>query len=493
MNDRAPVVVRRRVTPIRASYRTCGLPEYDANSLISALPAIRSKDQWLAQLTKLPEVTEQSRRLPSEIRIHYVHKLKHLFIPDDRSLELAMRMDVLIRNGLLSRNPETPALAELLQAAYDRGQRSDVVERVIYGEDAPIASYSLFGVSGSGKTTSMLNVLYAYPQYIIHEATNHHQIVWIKAETPKGGGLRDLAINIIRAFDQVLGSAHAAKFTDRSAAGAIQEKLTSLVVTHTLGALVMDEIQNLSVRKSLGQEEVLNFFQELLNTLRVPIVLMGTPKSRVLFDSQLRHTRRLGTDGSANWAPLELGTTFDVLIEQLWDLLLLREAGELSEAMKGVIYEETQGIRALMADMLLVTQLHALYLGNETITPDFFRNTVRSEFSMVQPFVKALRTKNPEKLTKYEDLCDYKLDELIERTNASLAAAARKGATAPPASASYVDRAISNVTQVIPGGSEHARKWVATALEGGAITSAAALTKAAIQAYVEAQKSVSTE
>lgn len=487
MDESIPVKTRRRVTPIVAVYRKCGLPDHDNNRFISALPPPRSKESWLAQLTRLPEVTEQIRKLPSEARLLYVHKLKKLFLPDDASLELSIRMDTLLRNGLESRNPDTPARAELLQLAYERGQSGLPFEPVSYGEDAPIASYSVFGVSGSGKTTTMSNVLHSYPQYILHPEKNYHQVVWLKVETPRGGGLRDLNVNITRAFDHVLGSAHASGFSDRTPVGAVLDKVRALVVTHSLGVLVIDEIQNLSVRKSLGREEVLNYFQELLNTLQVPVVLMGTPKARKMFDVQLRHNRRLGTHGMSHWAPLEYGSTFDVLIEQLWELLLLRDAGELGDDMKQVIYDETQGVRALMADMLLVTQLHALYLGKEAITPEFFRNTVRSEFMMVQPFVKALRKKDPLELTKYEDLCEYSLDELIERTNSSLSAAARDGAKALPASASYVDRAIASVSKVIPGGPEHARHWVAKALEGGATTSAAALTNAAVKAYVTAQ------
>lgn len=482
-------VKRRRVTPIVAFYGQCGLPEHDKNKFISALPAPRPKGAWMAQLMRMPEAAERVRSLPTEIRLLCVHRLKKLFLPDDPSLELAIRIDTILRNGLESRNPDTPALAELLQRAYVLGQQGLAAEPVSYGDDAPIASYSVFGVSGSGKTTTMSRVLNSYPQYIVHPENNHHQVVWLKVETPRGGGLRDLNVNILRAFDHVLGSDHATRLTERTSIGAVLDKVRALVVTHALGLLVIDEIQNLSVRKSIGREEVLNYFQELLNTLQVPVVLMGTPKARKMFEVQLRHNRRLGTHGTSHWAPLELGSTFDVLIEQLWQLLLLRDAGEISAEMKEVIYDETQGVRALMADMLLVTQLHALYLGKESITPEFFRNTARSEFRMVQPFIKALRKKEPQELTQYEDLCDYDLDELIERTQSSLSAAARSAASAPPATASYVDRAIASTSKVIPGGIEHARHWVTKALEEGVYTSAAALTTAAVKAYAKAQNS----
>jgi hypothetical protein len=269
------------------------------------------------------------------------------------------------------------------------------------------------------------------------------------------------------------------------------DRVNSLVVTHVLGLLVVDELQNLTVRKSRGREDVLNYFQELLNVLKVPLVVMGTPKVQSLFDAELRHTRRLSIDGSAFWMPLERIPAYDLLVEQLWELLVLREAGELSEDMRRVIFEETQGIRSLIADMLLVAQLRALHMNRETITPDFFRETARSEFAMVQRFIKALRTKDPRRITRFEDLSDYRLDEVVDRTNKAMWGAADEGASVAKQTNSFVDQAIEKVALVIGGGSERAREWVMKALEEGTPKTAAALTSAAIRLYTFARPAAS--
>lgn len=481
----------RRVVPVHAVLRTCGIKEHDANPLISSLPAIRSVSDWRRQLACMPDDPSLARALPSETRVHYVHQLKRLYIPHAESVQLATRVDMLLRAGLLSRNPKTTALADLLQQVYATAQRGSGTDRVTYSEEVPIASFSLFGVSGMGKTTAIANVLSAYPQYIVHDDLNLHHVVWLRVETPKGGGLRDLTRNILRAFDEVLGSQHASDISKNATVDELMDRVNSLVVTHVLGLLVVDELQNLTVRKSQGREDVLNFFQELLNALKVPLIVMGTPKVQSLFDSELRHTRRLAVDGSALWMPLKRGSTYDVLVEQLWELLVLRDAGELSEDMRDVIFDETQGIRALIADMLLVAQLRALHIGRESITPDFLRETARSEFTMVQRFIKALRTKDPRQITRYEDLSQYRLDEVVKRTNEATWSAAEEGAGAAKQTNSFVDHAVEKVALVIGGGPDRARSWVMKALEEGTPKTAAALTSAAIRLYTTSESAAS--
>ena len=53
---------------------------------------------------------------------------------------------------------------------------------------------------------------------------------------------------------------------------------------HAIGLLVIDEIQHLSVNKSGGAEKMLNFFVTLVNTVGLPVVMVGTPKARFIFE-----------------------------------------------------------------------------------------------------------------------------------------------------------------------------------------------------------------
>jgi hypothetical protein len=478
------LTLRPGTVPIRARYSVSGFPPHDDNPLIAALPPIRTDQQWLSQLLSLPQISEADRAASSHERCYRVSRLKRVFIPDSAALKLARRVDVLIRSGLESRNPRTPDRAESIQRAYELGQ-SGHLGQVDYSEEAPISSFSLFGVSGMGKSTAMARVLAAFPSYILHEELHLHQVVWLKVETPKDGSIRELAMNILRAFDHVLGTNHVAAIPKHPQVNQVLGKVATLAATHCLGVLVIDEIQNISIKRSGGREEVLNWVQELVNELRLPVILMGTPKARKLFDLQIRHARRAGTAGSDFWEPLEPGSEFDLLLGQLWDALVLREPGPLTDEMRTAIHESTQGIKAFMADMLLVAQLHALRMEQETITPALFTHVADTEFAHVKRFTAALRSKDPRHLARYEDICEYDVDEVIERTQSALGSTVAEGIRAAKASEPYLNEAIRNLLSTLPIDEPTAKSLVLEVAESKGVTSVRMLTQTAIRLYAE--------
>ena len=200
-----------RVEPVLAVYTSPPGPERDRNPLVLALPPIKSDDDWLTQLAVLPGVEEYQLAEPPYVRSYYVADLKDFFVPSERGRHIARRLDQIIRHGLKKRNPLTGDHFRLLQADYAKAQRTGAPAKIVFSNSKPICSFSLIGVSGMGKTTTIEAVLAAYPQYIFHEKLDLHQIVWLKVETPKDGSVKELALNVLRGFDAVLGTSHAPK------------------------------------------------------------------------------------------------------------------------------------------------------------------------------------------------------------------------------------------------------------------------------------------
>ncbi len=289
--------------PVHAVYRTSGIPALDGNPLIEALPPIKSDEEWLEQLLSLPTFDARQREAVSYIRGYHLVQVKDLFVPGEQHLTLGRRVDQLIRWGYRKRNPLLPERAELLQMAYERAQGGGA-SKVTYSDQAPICSHSIMGVSGMGKSTSTEAVLGAYPQYIFHPEHHIHQLVWLKVDTPKDGSIRELALDTLRALDRALGTSAARTVTTRMGPEDIMHIVEVHAITHNLGILVLDELQNLSVKRSGGRESMLNWFQELVNTFRLPILLLGTFKARSVLQLDMRHARRNAAMGSAEWKPL---------------------------------------------------------------------------------------------------------------------------------------------------------------------------------------------
>lgn len=450
------------VKPVIATYSMPPGPQPDRNPLLLALPAIKSDDEWLEQLAVAPAFDESQLADPPYMRSYYVAGLKDFFVPAERGRHLARRVDQLIRLGLAPRNPLTGDHFRLLQQDYADAQRAGKVRRMVFSKLCPICSFSLIGVSGMGKSTTTEAVLAAYPQYILHKELDLHQLVWLKVECPKDGSVKELALNILRAFDAVLGTSHTPKVTRNVTLDMLMSLVKQLARAHYLGVLVLDELQNVSVRKSGGREELMNWFQELVNELKLPLVVLGTFKARAVLQLDARHSRRAGVMGGATWRPLDRGAEFDLLMETLWSYQWLREPGELTDAFKDMVYAETQGVVAFIVDMFLVCQLHALSHGKETLTPAMFHHVARHEFEFLQPLLNALRSKQPNRMAKFEDVEAYDIDEIIAQQQRLIpqGAPARDGKRGP----TMVERAAAMLRSTLGLSDTDARRLVESVL-----------------------------
>ena len=273
-------------------------------------------------------------------------------------------------------------------------------------------------------------------------------------------------------------------------ADAILKMVAPKCVTFSLGILIIDELQNLSVKKSGGREELLNLFQGMVNELRVPVVLMGTPKARRLFVSEMRHARRAALRGSAFWAPLPSGDAFNHLLDQVWDCLCLREAGKPTPEIQAVAYHHMQGIRSLMVDIPIVAQLHALQLGQESLTPELLQHVAVTEFALIEPFVAALRSKDSRRIKQFEDIVEYDFDTVIERNTRKLAKDVETGAEAARGDGGFVGAAMRNVMSTLDINQAEARELVfhVTTSADVPFTSAKALTQAVLKHYYDPQR-----
>lgn len=462
--------------------------ERETNPLTLALPAVKNDDEWLEQLMSLPAHEMVQLQEPPHLRSYFVAELKEFFIPSARHLILARRIDQMLRSGYAKRSPLLGDHFNNLQRAYEEGQKPKcrTGSKLVFSALRKICTYSLIGMSGMGKSTATEAILASYPQYILHESLNVHQVVWLKVECPKDGSVKEMALNIVRAFDAVLGTSHAPSFSSRVILADLMAKIKQLKDAHFLGLLALDEIQNVSVRKSGGREELLNFFQELVNEFKVPVLIMGTFKALDVLQMDARHSRRAGVMGGASWRPLTRDAEFDALVETLWTFQWLRAPGELTEEFKKTVFAETQGVVAFIVDMFLVCQLVALGLGKETLTPEMFRTVARKDFEFLQPLLNAMRSKLPNRLKRFSDMEPYDVDELIHQSQVLVQKSANAQSPESPA-VSMVARSSAALRSTLGIADSEARVWVESILTAEHKTHQK-LTSDALKAFFRAQE-----
>lgn len=414
---------------VQAVYLEAGVPHYQGNPLIEALPPILERKQLRAALGGKIEHRPADIFLDGQIRIHIISQLLDSFFqPLARHIELESKISIMLRQGYVGRNLATGDLATHIQNGYERIMQGDLSAFRFDHVESTAKSLAFIGCSGSGKTSSLNRILATYPQLIHHPEYNFTQIVFLKIDCPHDGSLKSLCHNFFREIDAILATNYVKRYVEkRHSVETLIAMMSHLANTHAIGLLVIDEIQHLSLRASGGAEKMLNFFVTLVNEISIPVVMVGTPKARPIFEMDLRSARRGAGFGSILWEPLSkpdlteniLRTEWGAFTNKLWKYQWLTKASEeISAELRELWFDLSQGIMDVVIKLFVLSQIRAVVTGTERITPSIMKAVYRDELKPIHPMVEALRSGDPSKIARYSDLTIPDVDlKILELSN----------------------------------------------------------------------------
>ncbi len=407
---------------VQAVYQDTNVPSYKDNPFIEALPPLLEAYSQTRHLKSGYIPSLEDINASRVIRSHSIARLSdEFFQPLNNHILLTERISLMIRGGYVGRNPRTGDLQKHLQNGYERIQKGDLEAFRFETVKSTAQSMVLIGCSGHGKTTSLIRTLSSYPQVIYHSDLNIEQVVYLKIDCSHNGSLKEICLNFFRALDQVLDTNYEKQYgLKRYNIQALLTKMSQLANAHALGLLVIDEIQHLSRSKSGGSQEMLNFFVTMVNTIGVPIMLIGTPKAREIFEADFRSARRGAGFGAIFWEPLpeyinnQLNPEWVAFTDNLWKQQLLSQRDEfLSDDIRHVWYDLSQGIIDIVVKLFILAQLRAIATNKERITSKLLRQIYNEELKPVHPMLDALRSGNIEKISRYSDLVIPEMDRKV--------------------------------------------------------------------------------
>lgn len=406
-----------------AGYGDPLIPGYRHNPLIEALPPILTQEEAGWQLSNYPEFDEQQRLLPAELRFHLIQEVLDFFEPLFIHLDLEQRFSRLIRRGYKTRNPRQrqdwaevdQQLKRLAKQLHPANPHSGAV------------SFTLLGISGVGKSTAVERILSLYPQIIFHSHYQQQplsltQLVWLKLDCPFDGSTKGLCLNFFDAIDRCLGSHYYYHYT-RNGRASTDEMLVHMArvgAIHRLGVLVVDETQNLNEAKSGGDKKMLNFFVQLVNTMGLPVVLIGTHKARRLLAWEFRQARRSTGQGRPIWDNMVQDETWQLFIESLWGYQYVRQPVELTPELSHTLYDESQGITDFVVKLFMLAQIRAIVSGQETLTPNIVRSVAADSLQFAATALSALRRGDRAALQQFEDIRPLDLEPYLEQARLEL-------------------------------------------------------------------------
>ena len=402
-----------------ASYIDAEIVEYEEHPLINALPSINSPQQTAELIRRIPEIRPEEIALPAHIRRHAMLRIMDGFLyPTRAHLQLEQTISSMIRQGYLSRNIADKSYQETLNKTANLS--TDMSRNA--GNEALVSS--VIGCSGAGKSTAVEAVLASYPQVIIHPSYQHVQIVWLKVECPHDASVKSLCINFFRAIDTALdnNSQYEKQYVKpRSNVEMLLGDFARIAALHSIGLLVIDEIQHLERSSSGVSERILRFFVQLTNTIKLPILFIGTPKAYELFSPSMRSARRASQFGSINWNRFNTrnrtgkGSDWDRFFEQLWSLQWFESPQPLTENIKNLFWDYSQGIAHVAVTLFYLCQTRAVTVGRELISPELVDTVFSEELHMIRPMIRALQSGRESEIQKYADL-EISKASLIQHT-----------------------------------------------------------------------------
>lgn len=394
-----------------AIYRPADLPEHAGNPLIEALPPFRAAKDVMKAFGRFPRISAGERQLPKETRMQCVLRLDEYVEPLPKHFGLVEQIGLLIRAGYTSRNPLDPGHSKKMKEYYRRAMGGEILA-VSPTRRSTAPSIALFGVSGVGKSTAIERALAFSPQVLHHKEHGFFQICWLKIDCPLDGSLKQFLLAFLDKVDELLGSKWRQAFSGAKTVDELIGHVARVAATHHLGLLVMDEVQNLLLASGVGQEKMLNFFVTLSNEVKIPYVTIGTPRGLALLNGVFRETRRVSDMGGAVWDAFGEGKEWEHFVVGMWEYQWLKKPVELSPVLKSVLYDETQGITALVVRLFQLSQIEAIRTGTETLTDALLSKVAKQKFRLLAPMLDALRSKDEKKISKYEDLLTNGLKSL---------------------------------------------------------------------------------
>ena len=402
-----------------ADYKDQGLPEYNDNPLIAALPIIMEPVVVAKALTKRPTYHPAELNLPSHIRTHAINRLtRDFFVPQTNHIVVEQKISKLIRAGYLNRNPKTATFKRKLNAIRGLVQKEDLTAYIHDEVDSPASSMTIAGISGAGKSTTINLVLNSYPRVIYHPEYHLLQVPWLKVDCPHDGSLSDFCLSFFIALGRRLNIDYRAKYASgRPTIGKMMADVADLCLIHAVGLIVIDEFQHMNLAKSGGEKKMINFLVTLVNVVEVSIVLIGTPKALRLFTSEFRQARRASGDGSIVWDRLPFDESWEDFLTELWPYQWLNNKVDRDEKLTHKLYELSQGIPDIVVKLFCLAQARAILLADspedEMLSVELLDDVFDDEFSIVQPMLIALKNGDKAQVETCNDLIFPALEKSV--------------------------------------------------------------------------------
>ncbi|NPC56902.1 ATP-binding protein [Caenimonas soli] len=397
---------------------------YTGNILIEACGPIPTEKDLVAGLVDIPARSEPITNWQSQshLALHEMQALEGLFVPPKTSKDIALTVGLGVRNGYRVRNPAAAETASMI-----RGRPPSQFALI------PPWMMSVCGIPGIGKSQSILRSLMQFPGQVIEHTSfpgvvgPFLQLIYLHIDVPGTGRLIDLAKALMRATDEALQTDEFAEVlrAKNSRPWDLFNRWLQVARRHFLGVVFFDEAQNLfkletkrereRIRKTETRPQALRLIEDatlkailnIANTWKIPVGFSMMPEGLAAFETRLAATQRLCSEGHHEFSvatSAEDWYSANQLLPELELYQYLPQRMTIGPVQRQAIYEATAYNPRIMIKAWKMGQRVAIEKNSSRFKIEHIRAAMDTYLAPLKPAVKALLSKDPERLQMYQDL-----------------------------------------------------------------------------------------
>jgi hypothetical protein len=390
--------------------------DYAGNPFIEALGEPRDATALAKELERNPGVPANVRTLTPMQRVHVIESMNRIFLPRTTDLELAMKADLLMRQGYVVRNPLDQGYEHHLYTVKQEAIKRFKSRAIVVGGSTTYPATLAYGPSGNGKSTGLRRVAALFAELIEHvsyhgTAFSYLQIPVVYLCCSFNGSPRGIALAFFAAVDAITGTTNYwEQYRGQHPVEELIGAMAQVIATFNIGLVIIDEIQHLeNYKQGHDGNEGLDFLIKLSNALFVPMILAGTYRAVSLVESRFQNARRVCDGGSTEYAlpanPQDREWRHAYL-PGIWRYQYTPQYFVLTDERAEWYFRLTQGVASIDVLLFKLVQQRAARQAARAITEADFVHVYAKQLRPVHKILKVLadRHTNPDALKKYEDI-----------------------------------------------------------------------------------------
>ncbi|WP_108016775.1 AAA family ATPase [Acidovorax sp. CF316] len=356
--------------------------------------------------------------------MHLLMAVLDLHLPSLEEQRLFETIDLMIRQNYDRLSPLAPSTW-----SHISGQSATTNQPL----RATPSAAAVVGISGTGKSEAISRCLSLYPNQVIRHDSFFRMVngltqpLFLSLNAPFNGKADQLGLDLMIAYRQATGSTRfdeALESRSKQNGPKLLREWLQVASSHFLGLLHIDEIQNLfklatvASRKHrnpgsrapelrIVEDETLKWILTFLNTSRIPLLISGTPDGMSAIQTRISNTQRLTSFGHHVFKHFEGDNESTFKQHWLPRLVLYQYVARPlapSDELVDLILTKTGGVQRLIIALWIAAHRVAFERKDDDLRLEDFQTAADTNFALVSGAVDALRSNDPRRLERYEDL-----------------------------------------------------------------------------------------